>query len=173
MEEGPSTNPSPRPYIVAALVLAAVVLVSLAFVLFGAPKKPVTNTANSTVSATSGTTANSAKIPLEPAELYTRSGTVTKIDNNGITFVTPAYNDATGDFEMKEFEARTDAATVYKKIDPERPAKPASPGSALLVPSTAPISRSDLAKGDGVDVASNENMRTKTSVLATQIIKLP
>lgn len=173
MGESSSANTSPRPYIIAALVLAAIVIVSLAFVLFGTSKKPGVNANTAASTAPPGTTANTGKAPLEPAEVHARSGTVTKIDGKSISFVTPAYNDATGDFEMKEFEARTDGSTIYKKIDPERPATPASPGSAQLVPATVSMSRSDLVKGDGIDVTSKENMRTATSVLASQIIKLP
>ncbi len=105
-----------------------------------------------------------------PSVLNTYAGTVASASSKTIVFSATVYDAASGRYAQRDLTAELSSATVFRTPAVGKPAPPlpGQPASSQYVT----ISRSDLRRGDNIQVFSGENIAGRQSFPVTEVRRL-
>lgn len=167
-----------RPYIIATAVLGVLVLgLLILYIVTVRQQKTATVDAHSLSAANSqndtkqtGAT-TPVGVPAEPTVIHTRTGTVTHIGNNDITFLSTMFDTGSGVYAQVEMTGET-GSTSYTEQDKTRSSAPPAPGQPSATSNIHTIDRSALKVGDNIQITSKDNIQGLRHFSVSEIRKL-
>ena len=108
----------------------------------------------------------------EPEIITSRTGTVTTLSENALTFTSPVYSDEKQLYEKVELRVQYTEATKFLEIDRRALPVPPVPGQPAQAPATREIDKAYLRIGDVVNVFAATNIRTERVFSVTEVRKI-